>query len=454
MVLVVLSATTSLILYKAILEVRLNLSQMVKHSKGKMFTWITEWQNNRTTKVRNGWNFRNASHQQEEMANLTMSSEASRDTHTRNLEEWKNKILHKAYEQRVIRILTWTDVSGNNPIWFRGQQEGVPLCDTPIPCEYSSNHSLYNISDVIMFHTRHVSNRRAMPSFRLPHQHWMTYLRESPTRNAKVMTPYNTWFNWTIAYTMNADIIKPYGICLPNREKVAKDPSSITDAIRRVYGKRADSMPWVKQNNIYNYTSFNHAEGKTRLVLWAVSNCRSPSRRENYVNQLKRHIKVDIVGKCADNERDTSNPPVTKLLRSHTFYLSFENSICPEYITEKVWQRMYIGILPIVLGGADYKSFLRAHSYIDVKDFASPEALAAYLHKLDKNDHLYNEYFAWKRNYTCQFDLPGNDFLCNVCRFMNENLHKVNIIPDAKIFWNGDICFSPEEYYRGIVDDI
>ena len=63
--------------------------------------------------------------------------------------------------------------------------------------------------------------------------------------------------------------------------------------------------------------------------------------------------------------------------------------------------RLDNGILPIVLAGADYKSSLPDHSYIDVKDFASPKALAKYLDKLHKKETLYNEYFAWKQNYTC-----------------------------------------------------
>ena len=106
------------------------------------------------------------------------------------------------------------------------------------------------------------------------------------------MTAYNTWFNWTTAYSLNAHIARPYGICLPNREKVWKDPSSITDAIRKVYGKRADSIPWTIRKMPFDYSSFNHVEVKTRLVLWAVSNSETPSRRENYANELKDISKL------------------------------------------------------------------------------------------------------------------------------------------------------------------
>ena len=449
-IIVLFSATLSLILYNHVLQFHLKLSHMVNYAKGNMSPWIYVEQNNRTTKVLHGRNIMQTSIP--EVANLSIPPETSRATHRRILGERKNEKGYKAYDERVILILTWTGSSMKHPVWFG---EGVAQCDTHIPCTYSNNHSLYNISDAILFHTRLVGKHLPMPSFRLPHQHWITYLRESPSRNAKVMTPYNTWFNWTIAYAKNADIVRPYGMCLPNREKVAKDPSSITDAIRRVYGKRTDSIPWAKRNTSYDYSSFNHAEGKTRMVLWFVSNCETHSRRENYVTELKRHIKVDIIGKCGENMCEKNKDScISDLFRDHKFYLSFENSLCPDYITEKVWRVLYNGILPIVLGGADYKSSLPAHSYIDIKDFASPKALAKYLHKINKNDTLYNEYFAWNLNYTCHSNLPGNDLLCDVCRFMNENLNKVNVISDVNTFWNRDVCISPREYYNGIVNDL
>ena len=58
------------------------------------------------------------------------------------------------------------------------------------------------------------------------------------------------------------------------------------------------------------------------------------------------------------------------LNRKYKFYLSFENSICEDYVTEKVWKILQLHVVPIVLGGADYKDILPPHSYIDVRDFA------------------------------------------------------------------------------------
>ena len=44
----------------------------------------------------------------------------------------------------------------------------------------------------------------------------------------------------------------------------------------------------------------------------------------------------------------------------------------------------------------DYARASPERSYIHVDDFAGPKELADFLHKLDQDDDLYNEYFQWK----------------------------------------------------------
>ena len=44
----------------------------------------------------------------------------------------------------------------------------------------------------------------------------------------------------------------------------------------------------------------------------------------------------------------------------------------------------------------DYAVSAPFKSYIHVDDFEDAKGLAEYLHKLDQDDQLYNEYFKWK----------------------------------------------------------
>lgn len=87
------------------------------------------------------------------------------------------------------------------------------------------------------------------------------------------------------------------------------------------------------------------------------------------------------------------------LSRHYRFYLSFENSLCPDYVTEKLYRPLAHDTVPVVYGGADYSDFFPARSYVDGRHFENPEALADHLEKLIAKDTLYSSYFEWKSQY-------------------------------------------------------
>lgn len=59
------------------------------------------------------------------------------------------------------------------------------------------------------------------------------------------------------------------------------------------------------------------------------------------------------------------------LERDYKFYLSFENSICRDYVTEKFYNALLFKTVPIVYGGANYSAVAPKGSYINVRDFPS-----------------------------------------------------------------------------------
>ena len=66
-----------------------------------------------------------------------------------------------------------------------------------------------------------------------------------------------------------------------------------------------------------------------------------------------------------------------KMLESkYKFYLSFENAVCKDYVTEKFFKVLNYDIVPVVLGGADYSKLAPEKSYIDARDFKSIADLA------------------------------------------------------------------------------
>jgi len=60
------------------------------------------------------------------------------------------------------------------------------------------------------------------------------------------------------------------------------------------------------------------------------------------------------------------------LEQDYKFYLSFENSLCRDYVTEKFYNPLLYSTVPVVYGGADYESIKAPHhSFIDIRNFAS-----------------------------------------------------------------------------------
>lgn len=153
-----------------------------------------------------------------------------------------------------------------------------------------------------------------------------------------------------------------------------------------------------------------------------VSHCDTPSKREVYVNELRKHVGVKIYGSCGfarpdpcrHSDEHSHDQCILDLFAAHKFYLAFENNRCDYYITEKYW-KIYgphllfrVHTIPVVRG-AQLEHYTREapdnHSFIYADAFASPAHLARYLLYLDANRTAFDEYFAWKFRLVDKFRL-------------------------------------------------
>ena len=94
------------------------------------------------------------------------------------------------------------------------------------------------------------------------------------------------------------------------------------------------------------------------------------------------------------------------LMNSYKFYLSFENSLCDDYISEKYW-KLYnsnvlfnVNLLPITRGATEdqFKKVTFPNSYINAYNFKSPKELGETMNFLNSNETAYLEYFKWKKD--------------------------------------------------------
>ncbi|KAK4874447.1 hypothetical protein RN001_013807 [Aquatica leii] len=181
------------------------------------------------------------------------------------------------------------------------------------------------------------------------------------------------------------------------------------------------------------------------LVAIVISNC--SGKRMKYVKELSKHLKVDMYGRCGTLPCPGHYHTDCKNTSAYKFYLSFENSLCDEYITEKVWWNGYHkNAIPIVMGGSklSYQQSLPPKSYIDVTDFSLPKDLAVYLLHLNSSLGELESFFEWKRDFKVLNEHGYFQSLsvhyCRLCEALNYNSKKTKIYSNLTDFLSIRLC--------------
>jgi hypothetical protein len=185
----------------------------------------------------------------------------------------------------------------------------------------------------------------------------------------------------------------------------------------------------------YFYTRIQQPKTASALVVAFISQCNTPNNRLHYLTDLMRHIEVHSYGKCAHNRdlpaelQDVSNKYSQKaaVIGAYKFTIAFENSDEPDYVSEKVYNALAEGSVPIYMGAPNIERFTPSHSIIPVTDFDSPSALAEYLKYLATHENEYERYLDWKRRdaeeHMVQLQRASRLHMeCHVCKFADDFL--------------------------------
>lgn len=152
--------------------------------------------------------------------------------------------------------------------------------------------------------------------------------------------------------------------------------------------------------------SKNNLRQKLAPLVYVQSDCDPPSDRDSYVRELMAYIEVDSYGECLQNKhlpQQLKNPASMdadafyRVLAQYKFILAFENAVCDDYITEKFWRPLKLGVVPVYYGSPTIADWLPSNrSAILVSEFSHPRELASFIRRLDYDDGLYETYVEWK----------------------------------------------------------
>ena len=308
-------------------------------------------------------------------------------------------------------------------------------------CYYTVDKSLFPISDAVVYHgfpeRYHLLSPLASYMYPLPkpkrrkwNQVWVYLMMEPPAPHYET---YNTMednydFNWTMTYRRDSDILLLYG----DFEKINHENMSFPSE---------------------EIESETHIAKSKALVAGMISECDRSSGRDVYIRELQKYIPVDLYGKCGTLYCSKSENCYKLLASKYKFWLSFENSLCVDYVTEKFFRPLQYGIIPVYYGHPTALKHTPPGSYINSKDFESPEALGKYLLYLDKDDEEYLKYFEWKKYYKLQTDTTKLAWCALCTKLHTESLSKNRKTYESIADWflrnntDSSVCSNPSFHF-------
>ncbi|HED13200.1 MAG TPA: PqqD family peptide modification chaperone [Gammaproteobacteria bacterium] len=231
---------------------------------------------------------------------------------------------------------------------------------------FSEDRSLASVADVLVIHTPQNVDRHNQLQNKPPGQLWVSWSIESDTNYPNIN---DDVYDLKMTYQRSADIWIPY--C----RNYGPD----------LYEKIAQSSQ-TKENSC--------------VIASFISSVNNQSQRLEYLTELSHHIDVHHYGRFMKNRtigNDAGAKSKIEVLSRYKFAIAFENSISPDYVTEKFYDPLLVGTIPVYLGAPNISDYAPGHDcYIDINDFNSPADLARYLKKLDQDDTLLERYMKWK----------------------------------------------------------
>ncbi|KAG1946731.1 3-galactosyl-N-acetylglucosaminide 4-alpha-L-fucosyltransferase FUT3 [Pimephales promelas] len=154
----------------------------------------------------------------------------------------------------------------------------------------------------------------------------------------------------------------------------------------------------------------------------------------NLTSSYRRDSDIPVpygwLSEATEEEKNYTIPKKDKLV-------CWVNSIHRDYITEKVFNPLRIGTVPVVIGPPreNYEQFIPSEAFIHVDDFPSPKELADHLKLMDQNEDLYRQYFTWRKHFVSKHTSFGLAHACRVCDHIKKNKHYTVVKDINSWYW-------------------
>lgn len=275
-----------------------------------------------------------------------------------------------------------------------------------------------------------------LPLPRDPERHiWGLSLAESPNNAPQFVHEQNlNLFNYSSTFSRYSDLPFPLHYML-SLENITNTKYYVKTSVKNFFLK--DLSP----------------------ILYLQSDCDTTVERDKYVTELMKYQRVDSYGRCLKNKEFPNHLnnfnyiymdkldeiDFLKFMAKYKFVIAMENAVCNDYVTEKFWRAIHLGVVPIYFGSPTIKDWLpNEKSAILLEDFPTVKLLSAHINELMRDDTLYEEYLEHKmdgkisnlklvreirtRPYQTNDAIKDREFMCYLCKKLHVDRGKQSIV--------------------------
>ncbi|KAG6419680.1 hypothetical protein SASPL_116189 [Salvia splendens] len=160
-----------------------------------------------------------------------------------------------------------------------------------------------------------------------------------------------------------------------------------------------------------------------------ISNCGALNfRLQALIGLEKENVNIDSYGACRRN-RDGKVDKV-EALKHYKFSLAFENSNEEDYVTEKFFQSLVAGAIPVVIGAPNIQHFSPGPgSLLHIKELTDVDSVAKRMKYLAGNESAFNESLRWKYDgpsdsFKALVDMAAVHSACRLCIFLATKIQE------------------------------
>lgn len=233
--------------------------------------------------------------------------------------------------------------------------------------DWSVDRRQLGLADVVVVHLPNC--RPTFRARRYPGQSWVGWSLES-TINYPLMVDraFMSQFDFRMTYERDADVWTPYLPAPDEWERIRSAPLAL------------------------------HQEEAP--VVAFISNGDDRMGRAQQMAELLRFVRIDSYGRLFNNRQlpaDDGGLSKRRTVARYPFCIAFENSSAPDYVTEKIFDALSAGSIPVYRGAPNVADYVPPGSYIDAAAYGSARELGTYLNYLAQHPEAAARYHDWRR---------------------------------------------------------